>query len=76
MPTMIGAFTFDLIKNRHILTGSDLSLIGIGFVAAFVSALFVVRYLLDYVSRHGYALFGWWRLVIGCLGLAGLLIWG
>jgi undecaprenyl-diphosphatase len=76
MPTMIGAFTFDLIKNRHILTGSDLSLIAVGFVAAFVSALFVVRFLLDYVSRHGYSLFGWWRLVVGGLGLIALTIWG
>ena len=51
-------------------------LLAIGFVAAFVSALFVVRYLLDYISRHGYALFGWWRLVIGGLGMIALLIWG
>jgi undecaprenyl-diphosphatase len=76
MPTMVGAFTFDLIKNRHILTSSDFSLIAVGFVAAFVSALFVVRFLLDYVSRHGYALFGWWRLVVGGLGMVALLIWG
>jgi len=76
MPTMVGAFAFDLFKNRHILTGSDFSLIAIGFVAAFVSALFVVRFLLDYVSRHGYALFGWWRLIVGGLGMIALLIWG
>ena len=35
----------------------------------------VVRHLLDYVSRHGYALFGWWRLIVGGLGLMALLIW-
>ncbi|MHA6641126.1 undecaprenyl-diphosphate phosphatase [Mesorhizobium sp. A623] len=76
MPTMLGAFTFDLIKNRNVLTSSDLSLIAIGFVAAFVSALFVVRFLLDYVSRHGYSLFGWWRLIVGGVGMIALLIWG
>ena len=45
-------------------------------VAAFVVALIVVRHLLDYVSRHGYALFAWWRLIVGAVGLAALLIWG
>ncbi|TJW11067.1 MAG: undecaprenyl-diphosphatase, partial [Mesorhizobium sp.] len=48
----------------------------VGFIAAFVTALFVVRFLLDYVSRRGYSLFGWWRLVVGGLGLVALMIWG
>jgi undecaprenyl pyrophosphate phosphatase UppP len=39
-------------------------------------ALIVVHTLLDYVSKRGYALFGWWRLVVGILGLAALTIWG
>lgn len=76
MPTMAGAFAFDLYKNRDILSASDLPVIGIGFIAAFVTALFVVRHLLDYVSRNGYALFGWWRLLVGGVGLIALLVWG
>ena len=36
----------------------------------------MVRYLLDYVSRHGYALFGWWRLIVGVLGLIALFAVG
>jgi undecaprenyl-diphosphatase len=39
-------------------------------------AVIVVRYLLDYVSRHGFALFAWWRLIVGAVGLAALYIWG
>lgn len=74
MPTMAGAFAYDLYKNREILGGDDLAIIAAGFVAAFLAALIVVRYLLDYVSRHGYRLFGWWRLVVGTLGLIGLLL--
>ena len=61
MPTMAGAFAYDLFKNRDVLSAADLPIIGVGFVAAFVAALFVVRSLLDYVSRHGFALFAWWR---------------
>ncbi len=76
MPTMAGAFAYDLYKNRDVLSAADLPVIGIGFLAAFVVAVIVVRYLLDYVSRHGYALFGWWRLIVGGVGLAALFIWG
>lgn len=76
MPTMVGAFAFDLFKNRNVLTSADLPIITAGFIAAFVAALIVVRFLLNYVSRHGYSLFGWWRLVIGTVGLAALFVWG
>lgn len=43
-----------------------------GFVAAFIAAVIVVRFLLDYVSRHGFALFAWWRLIVGVVGLVAL----
>ncbi len=76
MPTMAGAFAYDLYKNRDILSAADLPIIAAGFVAAFVAAVIVVRFLLDYVSRHGYALFGWWRLVVGGAGMVALLVWG
>lgn len=69
MPTMAGAFAYDLYKNRNVLDASAVGEIVIGFVLAFISAVFVVRWLLDYVSRHGYALFGWWRIVVGGVAL-------
>jgi undecaprenyl-diphosphatase len=76
MPTMAGAFAYDLYKNYHLLTAADLQIIGVGFIAAFVAAVLVVRSLLDFVSRRGYALFGWWRIFIGVLGLIGVLVLG
>lgn len=76
MPTMIGAFAYDLFKNHSILSASDLTLIVAGFISAFMMAVIVVRWLLEYVSRRGYRLFGWWRLVVGTVGLIALLIWG
>ncbi|OWJ79575.1 undecaprenyl-diphosphatase [Haematobacter missouriensis] len=75
MPTMIGAVVYDLYKNRDVLDSSAWSEIAIGFVAAFVAALIVVRWLLGYVSRHGYSLFGWWRIIIGSVALIALMIW-
>lgn len=76
IPTMMGAFALDLFKNRNLLSASDFPVIAVGFIAAFVMAVLVVRSLLAYVSRHGYSLFGWWRLAVGGVGLIALLIWG
>ena len=76
IPTMAGAFAYDLLKNYKLLSVDDLLLIGVGFVAAFVTALLVVRTLLAYVSRHGFGVFAWWRIAVGAAGLAGLLVYG
>ncbi|MFG1401320.1 undecaprenyl-diphosphate phosphatase [Xanthobacter sp. V8C-5] len=76
LPTMLGAFTYDLYKNRAALSFDDGLLIVIGFVAAFCAAVMVVRSLLDFVSRHGYKPFGWWRIAVGIAGLIGLALVG
>ena len=76
MPTMVGAFTLDLLKNYDVLDGEDLIIIAIGFVVAFISGVFVVSKLLDFVSRHGFAPFAWWRIGVGFAGLAGLWLVG
>lgn len=73
MPTMMGAFGYDLFKNRDILDAGAIGNIAVGFVAAFFSALVVVRWLLGYVSKHGYGLFGWWRIIVGSVVLVALL---
>ena len=72
MPTMAGAFAYDLYKNRDVLDFSALSDIGVGFVCAFITALIVVRWVLGYVSQHGFALFGWWRIIVGSAALLAL----
>lgn len=76
MPTMAGAFAYDLYKNRDALSMDDAAIIGIGFVTSFVAAVFVVRKLLDFVSRHGFAPFAWWRIAVGLAGFAGLYFFG
>ena len=73
MPTMAGAFAFDFYKNRDVLSMEDAALIAIGFVCAFLAAVLVVRGLLDFVSRRGYAIFGWWRIVVGGAALLALM---
>lgn len=76
MPTMAGAFAYDLYKNWHVLDSAAFGEIAIGFAAAFVAAILVVRWLLGYVSRHGYALFGWWRIAVGAVALVALQLGG
>ncbi len=76
MPTMLGAFVLDLSQNYDQLSADDVTVIVAGFIAAFVAAVFVVRWLLDYVSRHGFSVFAWWRIAVGTLGLVGLWILG
>jgi undecaprenyl-diphosphatase len=65
IPTMAGATVLDLWKARHELASIDGAALGIGFVVAFLSALVVVRGLVGFVSRHGFAPFAWYRIVAG-----------
>jgi undecaprenyl-diphosphatase len=72
MPTMAGAFSYDLYRNRDVLSWSDMEIIAVGFVCAFLAAVVVVRGLLAFVARRGFALFGWWRIVVGLVALVAL----
>jgi undecaprenyl-diphosphatase len=50
--------------------------VALGFAAAFLVGVFVVRYLLDFVSRNGFAPFAYWRIFVGAIGLWGVLLFG
>jgi undecaprenyl-diphosphatase len=77
MPTMLGAFAYDLYKNwAQIGGGSNAFLVAVGFITSFIAGWFVVKMLLDYVSSHGFSLFVWWRIVVGALGLVALGVFG
>lgn len=75
MPTMAGAFAYDLYKSADQINLDQAQLILVGFIAAFISGIFVVRWLLDYVSKKGFALFAWWRILVGLIGF-GLIYMG
>ncbi len=69
IPTMAGAFAYDLYKSKDHLTASQGGLIAVGFIVAFLSGLVVVKVLLDFVARRGFAPFAWWRIAVGLIGL-------
>ena len=74
MPTMAGAFAYDLYKSHGQMTSGNQVLIAIGFAVSFVCAWIVVKTFLGYVQRHGFALFAWWRVMVGAAGLILLAI--
>jgi undecaprenyl-diphosphatase len=74
MPTMAGAFAYDLYKDHGHLSHSNLLLVAVGFVVSFICAWFVVKTFLGYVSRHGFTLFVGWRFVVGAAGLIALAL--
>jgi undecaprenyl-diphosphatase len=76
MPTMIGAFAYDLYQNYGALALGDIGNIALGFVVSFAAGVVVVRYLLDFVSRHGFVPFAWWRIIVGGMGLGALAVLG
>jgi undecaprenyl-diphosphatase len=74
MPTMAGAFAYDLYKTHGQLNMSNALIIAFGFVVSFISAWIVVKSFLGYVQRHGFALFAWWRVIVGSLALIALAL--
>ncbi|MDI7775590.1 undecaprenyl-diphosphate phosphatase [Asticcacaulis sp. EMRT-3] len=69
IPTMLGAFAFDFFKSYKLMSADDYGVIAIGFVVAFISALFVIKPLLAFVSKRGYGVFAIWRIIVGGGGL-------
>jgi undecaprenyl-diphosphatase len=74
IPLMFGAFAFDLYESRSMISSEMGTGIVVGFVAALIVAFIVVRYALEFISRHGFALFAYWRIFVGALGLWGILL--
>ncbi|HUN99148.1 MAG TPA: undecaprenyl-diphosphate phosphatase, partial [Bradyrhizobium sp.] len=74
IPTMVGAFAYDFYKSRADMTTDHLGIIAIGFVVSFVTAIIVVKTFLEYVTRNGFQLFAWWRVIVGTLGLIALAL--
>ena len=77
IPTMVGATTLEFLKHRHDImagaSGVGFAAVAVGFVVSFVVALVVVRAFVSYISRHGFAPFAWYRIVVGAAALVWLI---
>lgn len=67
IPTMMAASGLDVIKSDFKFTTYEWSLLAVGFVTAFITALLAVRFFLRYIEKHSFSAFGWYRIIIGLL---------
>ena len=70
IPTMVGASGYKIlkfVKNGGVITTPQISALILGMVVAFVVSLFVIRFLMDFVKKHDFELFGWYRIALGAL---------
>ena len=74
MPTMVGVFALEVYKSRAEMSDGNILIVAIGFIASFVCGWIVVKTFLNYVSQNSFALFAWWRIILGAIGLIGLTI--
>jgi len=78
IPTMLGATTLELVKHRDTLmagaSGVGFGTVAVGFIVSFVVAIVVVKAFVHYISRHGFAPFAWYRIAVGLVALAWLLM--
>jgi undecaprenyl-diphosphatase len=69
VPTLIAAGAYDSWKNRALFTVNDAGMWAVGFVASFVSAFLVIRWLIRYVATHDFRWFAWYRIAFGIVVL-------
>jgi undecaprenyl-diphosphatase len=79
VPTLVAAGAYDLWKNRALFSADDIGMFSVGFIAAFISAFVVIRWLIRYVATHDFKPFAWYRIVFGAVVLTtayfGLVTW-
>jgi undecaprenyl-diphosphatase len=72
VPTMMAATVYALWKDRALLSADDLDMIAIGFTAAFVVAVIVVKAFVALVGRYGFAPYAYYRIIVGSAALLWL----
>lgn len=66
-PTMIAATGYSLLKHYAAITQAELIILVVGFLAAFIVALAVIKFLLNYIKQHDLKPFGYYRIILGIL---------
>ena len=74
VPTMLGASLLKLLKFGFTFTGMELVILLVGMAVAFVVSVVVIRFLMDYVKRHDFKVFGWYRIILGVIVIAYFML--
>lgn len=67
IPVMFGASLLKLVKFGFHFTGMEAALLVTGMLVAFVVSVFVIKFLMDYIKKHDFKVFGWYRIALGIL---------
>ena len=70
IPVMAGASLLKLIKYGLAFSGMELTLLAVGMVVAFIVSLLVIRFLMSYIKKHDFKIFGYYRIILGIIVLA------
>lgn len=71
IPVMFGASLLKLVKFGFDFSSLELCLLLIGTIVSFVVSIFVLRFLMGYIKKHDFKVFGWYRIVLGIVVLIG-----
>ena len=66
---MFGASLLKLLKFGFSFTGTELMILIVGMVVAFVVSVIAIKFLMGYIKKHDFKVFGWYRIVLGILVL-------
>lgn len=69
IPVMLGASLLKLMKFGLHFTGEEAAILLTGMVSAFIVSIIVIRFLMGYIKRHDFKVFGWYRIVLGVVVL-------
>lgn len=67
VPVMFGASLLKLIKFGFNFSGSELAVLIVGMVVSFAVSLVVIKFLMGYIKKHDFKVFGWYRIILGAL---------
>ena len=70
IPVMLGASLLKLVKFGFSFTGMEAAILAVGMIVAFAVSMAVIRFLMGYIRRHDFRVFGWYRIALGALVLA------
>jgi undecaprenyl-diphosphatase len=76
IPVMAGASLLKLLKFGFSFTGFELAVLGAGTLVAFIVSIFVIKFLMSYIKKHDFKVFGWYRIVLGLIVVLFFLIRG
>jgi undecaprenyl-diphosphatase len=74
IPVMFGASLLKLLKFGLAFTGLELAVLLVGMAVAFIVSMVVIKFLMTYIKKHDFKVFGWYRIILGTIVLAYFLI--